>query len=138
MRPSAALCLAAAVLAGCGAATRDSAKDFTGEERVVAVAVEDLEDAARRDEPARICSRLLASSLVGRLRRAGTNCRTAVDEALDDADVLDLTVEDVTIRGAEATVRVTSGSGGDDKTDRLALEREGRTWKIASLRSDER
>lgn len=117
---------------------QDSAKDFDGEERVVAVAVEDLEDAARRDEPARICSRLLADSLVGRLRRAGTNCRTAVDEALDDADVLDLTVEDVTIRGAEATVRVTSGSGGDEKTDTLTLEREGRAWKIASLSSGQR
>ncbi len=138
MRATAALCLVAAVLAGCGAASQDSAKEFEGEERVVAVTVEDLEDAARRDQPARICERLLARTLVQRLRRAGTNCRTAVNEALDDADAFDLTVEDITIRGTTATVKVTSGTGSDEKTDTLLLEREGRAWKIASLGEAER
>lgn len=126
------------MLAGCGAASQDSAKEFKGEERVVAVAVEDLEDAARRDQPQLICERLLARSLVARLRRAGTNCRTAVNEALEDADAFDLTAEDVTIRGTSATVRVTSGTGSDEKTDTLLLEREGRAWKIASLGDAER
>jgi hypothetical protein len=125
--------LAALVAAGCGASSGDSAGDFKGEARVVAVAVEDLEDAGRNDEPARICSDLLADSLLTRLRQGGTTCRTAVDEVLKDVDSFDKKVDRVAIAGTKATVRVTSGSGNDEKTDTLTLERDGRAWKIASL-----
>jgi hypothetical protein len=125
--------LAALVAGGCGASSSDSTGDFKGEARVVAVAVEDLEEAGRKDEPARICSDLLADSLLARLRQGGTNCRTAVDEALQDVDSYDLDVDRIDIKGTRATVRVTSGSGNDEKTDTLTLEREGRAWKIASL-----
>ena len=134
MRPVAALCLLALAVAGCGAAAQDSSEDFDGAERIVAVAVEDLEEAGRDDEGRRICEDLLADSLLARLREAGTTCRTAVDEALEDADSFDIEVDDVTIRGARATVRVTSGSGDEEETDTLLLEREGRNvWKVASL-----
>jgi hypothetical protein len=136
VRPAAALCLLALAVGGCGASSDDSSDDFEGEERVVAVAVEDLEEAGRDNEPRRICGDLLADSLIARLRQAGTNCRTAVDEALEDADSFDLEVDDIRIergRPVRATVRVTSGSGDDEETDTLLLEREGRTWKIASL-----
>ncbi len=133
MQPAAVLCLVALTVAGCGASAQDSSEDFKGEKRVVAVAVEDLEEAGRQDQARRICGELLAKSLIARLRQAGTNCRRAVDEALKDVDAFDLDVDRITIRGTRATVRVSSGSGDGARTDTLLLEREGRAWKIASL-----
>jgi hypothetical protein len=127
------LSVLAVVVSGCGAGDSDSAKDFDGAKRPVAVAVEDLQQAGEDDEPAKICDDLLAASLLQRLRQAGTNCRTAVSDALDDADNFKLDVDDVRIAGRTATARVTSGSGDQEKTDTLRLEREGRAWKIASL-----
>ncbi len=129
------MCLSAVLLAGCGGGSSDSTDDFKGEERVVAAVVEDLEEAGRKDQPRRICEELLSDSLLQRLRRAGTSCREAVDDALKDADSYAIDVEDVRIRGDEAVVRVTSGSGSDKTNDTLTLERRGRDWKISSLGS---
>jgi hypothetical protein len=133
MRSLAALCLLALLLAGCGAAPRDSAKDFKGDERNVADVVERLEKAARDDDPGIVCKTLLSSKLLAALRTQGTNCNTAVKEAFKDADSLDLTVEDVTISGATATAKVKYRSLSKDKTTTLTLEREGSAWKISSL-----
>ena len=133
MRVAAALCLVAAPIAGCGAASRDSAKDFKGDERTVATVIENLESSARKSDEARICTRLLAPSLLAALRRQGTNCKTAVREALEDTDSFDLRVDEVTIRAGQATVKVVSGSGSTEKTDTLELRRDGAAWKISSL-----
>jgi len=131
MRSVAALCLVALALAGCGAAPQDSAKDFKGEERVVAGVVERIETAARDDEPAVVCTRLLSTKLLEALRKQGTNCRTGVKEAFRDANPLELTVDDVEIRGAHASTKVSYRSGSRDKTVTIELDREGAAWKIA-------
>ena len=123
---------AALALAGCGASSSDSSEDFDDEQRVVAVAIEDLEEAGRDGDPRAVCEELLADELLARLRQAGTRCVDAVDEALEDADQFDLEVEAVRVRGDEAMARVTSG-GDDEETDTLMLVRDGRQWKIASL-----
>jgi hypothetical protein len=136
MRPAFALVLAALLLSSCGsAAPRDSAKDFSGAERDVATAVEDVETAARKDDADALCTRLLSDSLLATLKQQGTNCKTAVREAFKDADSVDLTVEDVTISGTKASAKVTSGTGSNEKTDTLELEKAGAAWKISSLRS---
>ncbi len=44
MRPVVVLCVLALVLSACGAAPRDSAKDFSGAKRDVAATVENVED----------------------------------------------------------------------------------------------
>ena len=133
MRPAAALCLAALAVAGCGTAAQDSSEDFSGDERTVAAAVERLETAARDDDAQKICASLLSDKLLGTLRRQGTNCRTAVREAISDADSFDLAVKEVDISGAVATVKVESGAGSERKDDALRLERDGGAWKIVSL-----
>jgi hypothetical protein len=132
MRSVAALCLVALALAGCGATPQDSAKDFKGQERVVAGVVERIETAARDDDPAVVCTRLLSASLLEVLRKQGTNCRTGVKEAFRDADPLDVTVDDVEIRGAHATTKVGYRSGSKDKTATIELDREGGAWKISA------
>lgn len=135
MRIFLAVCALALVLSACGAAPRDSAQDFSGAERSVAATVEDVEEAARKDEPDRLCAKLLSDRLLATLRNQGTNCATAVKEAFKDADSLELTVDDVAISGDTATAKVTSGSGSEEKMDTLELERDGTSWKIASLRA---
>ena len=133
MRSAAAICLLTLALAGCGAAAKDSSKDFKGDERAVAAVVEDLETTARKDDEAKICTKLLTPALLGTLAKQGTNCKTAVREALKDADSFDLQVEDVTISGVAATVKVQSGAGSDKKIDTLTLKQDGAVWKIDSL-----
>ena len=131
MRPTAVLCLFALAVTGCGAAPRDSSKDFTGAERAVATAVERLETAARDDKPEVVCTRLLSSKLLDALRKQGTNCVTGVKEAFRDADSIDLTVDDVVVQGTHATVRLSYRSGSDTRTATLQLDREGGAWKIS-------
>jgi hypothetical protein len=132
MRPIAALCLLMLTVAGCGAAPRDSAKDFKGDERSVAAVAERLETAARDDKPEVVCKQLLSSKLLEALRKQGTNCMTGVKESFRDADSLDITVDDVVIRGTHATVKVSYSSGGKDKAATLELDRESGGWKISA------
>src|SRR5687768_3377515 len=136
MRSALALCFLALALSACGsAAPRDSAQEFSGAERAVADAVEAMETAARDDDAGELCTKLFSERLLTALKQQGTNCTTAVSEAFDDASSKDLTVDDVTISGDTATAKVTSGTGSNEKTDTLELERDGAAWKIASLRS---
>ncbi len=134
MRTAAILSVVALTVVGCGSGATDSAEDFEGEERAVARTIEQLEDAGRDSAERRICADLLADSLLDRLEKAGTNCTTAVREALEDTDSFDIKVDDVTINGDSATARVTSGrSGGNEQSDTLTLQRDGARWKISSL-----
>ncbi len=135
MRTFLALCLTTLAVSGCGSAAQDSAEEFEGEEQKVAATVERLEAAARADEAGRVCTSLLSDALLETLKEQGTTCTTAVKEAFDDADSFDLTVDDITIAGDKATVKVVSGKGSDEKSDTLDLARDGGAWKIASLRA---
>ena len=130
-----ATCILVIAIAGCGAAPKDSAQDFQGDERAVAAVVEQLETEARHDNPDKICATVLSDKLITTLQSQGTNCRTAVKEALRDTDQFDLTVDDVNISGQSATVKVTSGRGGNKKDDTLTLVREGGGWTISALGS---
>ncbi|MFP5365221.1 MAG: nuclear transport factor 2 family protein [Thermoleophilia bacterium] len=136
MRPALTIVVLALLLSACGsAAPRNSAEEFSGEDKAVATAVENVEEAAREDDAKRMCTRLLSEKLLDTLERQGTNCTTAVREAFKDASSKELTVDDVTISGDTATAKVISGSGSNEKTDTLRLERSGGGWRIASLQS---
>jgi hypothetical protein len=135
VRTFATLCLVAVAVAGCGGAPADSTKQFKGEEQKVAAPVEALEKAARANDPATVCTKLLTDRLLRQLKQQGTNCKTAVKQAFKDADNLDLTVDDVTIAGDSATAKIVSGKGSKEKTDTLQLTRDGAAWKIDLLRS---
>ena len=136
MRTIAIISLLTVAIAGCGGrAPRDSTQEFSGEKAKVAAPVEALEEAARDRKPQTVCTQLLSDRLLAQLKEQGTNCPTAVKEAFDDADSLDLTVDDITITGNKATAKITSGRGSDKKTDTLELAREGGTWKIDLLRT---
>ena len=119
--------------AGCGQSNKDSATDFSGEQRAVAQAVEDLQSAGRKGDAQKICTDLLAPALIAEIRHASGDCAKVLDDALQDADTFEMTVEKVTVDGPRATAVVKSDAGKKDRTDTLQLVREGRNWKVASL-----
>jgi hypothetical protein len=132
--PAAALA-AALLCSGCGSSGSSSAGSFTGVKHDVAQTIEDLQTAGKNSNESKICNDLLAPALVRRITQAGSTCKKAVGDALDEADSFDLTVKSVTLSGpnrATAVVRST-GAGKQNRTDTLSLIKIGPDWKIAAL-----
>ena len=121
------LCALLLALAGCGAAA-DEPAELEGEQGRVEAVIDDLQRAATEGEERRICTQLLAPELA---RRAG-ECTRTVATAIDESDLVDITVEEVRISGARATARVTSGND-DEQTETIEFVRQGRDWRIAGF-----
>jgi uncharacterized protein YceK len=133
MRALAPALLLTLAVAGCTSTTSSSssASKFSGTEADVAKVVEDLQTAGQRKDAAKVCSQLLAKSLVTKLDGDGTSCTQEMDHAAADADDFDLDVRDVTVSGDSATAKVQRGSDGPTAT--FTFVREANRWKIASL-----
>jgi Spy/CpxP family protein refolding chaperone len=132
----AAALAAAALAAGCApssSSSSNSTSKFTGDARLAAQTVEDLEAAAKDGDNAKICTQLLAPSLSGRIGASGRACEDAVDNAVKDTDSLDMTVQQVSVDGDTATARVKLETGKKDRIATIRLQREGGRWKIQSL-----
>jgi hypothetical protein len=133
LRPLAPALLAALVLAGCapsGGGGVDT-DEFQGERKAFAEALDELTDAARRGDGQRVCSDLLARALVDRIGRR--RCADAVEEQIDDADVFDLDVERIDVRGNRATARVLSDFAGEERPRTVTLVKEGGDWRLAGI-----
>lgn len=135
-----ALTLLAAVfglaLAACGGSEPDSSSKFKGEEKLVANAIEDLQSAGEKRDGERICRELLSPRVVQAIDQAGgrKNCAARIEDSLDDADVFQLTVRSVTVKGNSATAVVASDDGNEkDRVDTMTLVKQGKRWKIDSL-----
>jgi hypothetical protein len=126
---AATLALAAAGCAPSGGGGVDTGA-FEGEEKAVAETLDELSDAARGGDGERVCSDLLARALADRL---GRGCAGALDEQLEDADVFELDVEDISVSGTRATARVLSDFAGDEQQRTLTLVKEGEDWKLAGI-----
>ena len=126
-----------AFAAGCGRSEPDSSGKFKGEEKLVANAIEDLQSAGKKRDGDRICRELLAANVVRAIRQAGAkSCAARIEDSLDDADVFELTVKSVTVKGTTATATVTSDDGNEkDRVDTMTLAKEGKRWKVAALGS---
>ena len=130
-----AVAAAAALAAGCQPTSRstDSASKFRGDQRLIAQTVEDLESAAGDNDEAKICRDLLSRALAGRLAQGGRSCTASVDEAVKDADSLELSVESVRVAGDRATARAKLETGKTDRRATLRFVRENRRWKVSDL-----
>jgi hypothetical protein len=125
-------------LGGCGA-QKDSSTKFSGAKRPVAQAIEDLQSAGQKGDSKKICSDLLATSVVKRITTPTKTCSKVVKQQLDDADSFELEVVSVALDGsktsaaAHATARVKSTDNGEDRFDNFTLIKEAGRWKIQSL-----
>jgi hypothetical protein len=126
-------------LGACGQAAKDSAENFKGDQKDVAQSVEDLQSFARKGQADKICTELLATTLVAKIKQASNGtCDTVLKDALSDADAFELEVQKVTVNGDKATAVVKSEGGGSgsnnkDRTATLELVRDKGAWKIATL-----
>jgi hypothetical protein len=128
--------LATVALAGCttqGTSSSDSTSKFRGDQRLVANTVEDFESAASKGDQDKICRDLLAKALVDQYAQRGGTCEKAVDGALKDTDSYGLTVERVSITGAEATASVKADRGDKDVAQAIAMVKQGAGWRISAF-----
>jgi hypothetical protein len=138
-RPVTVLALVlAAALAGCTTqrSASDSSAKFSGDQRLVANTVADLQAAASKDNQGEICRNLLAQALVTQLAQHGGTCERAVGAALKDTDLTDLSVQAVSITGAQATAQVRFPNGKSSKNDRrqsVRLVKQGTVWRISGF-----
>jgi hypothetical protein len=132
---AAVIAAVAALLAGCTttSSSSDTSGNFSGQQRLVANAVEDLQSAASDGDEGKICRDLLAQSLANRLAARGGGCARVVDAAIKDADTFDLAVQSVQVTGDRATARVKSETGDTDKVGTLQLARERGAWRISGF-----
>jgi hypothetical protein len=133
MRRATVILLTLPVLAECGQTS--SAADFDGEERAVAEAVEELQDAVSRNDEARVCQSVLAQALIDRLEADGQDCRKEMQSAIDDTDAAALDVTDVAVTGTTATAKVEGREGEKDVTRTLRLVKERERWRIEDFGS---
>ena len=120
-------------IAGCGQPA-SSASDFKGAKKDVADTIEQLQTAAQNRKPEDICSDVLASGLVDKLKTAGHDCVDEMETVTGDADDFELDVTAVTITGATATARVKARRGGkDDAVTSYTLAREDGDWRLTDL-----
>jgi len=132
-RPLVALPLVLAALASGCAGGASSSSDFEGEEKKVADVVERLQTAGETGDARAICEEVLATSLSDQIKDAGSTCEQELEKAITDADDFELDVEDVTIQGGKATVKVKGREGGAEKVRTFEFEREGSSWRATSL-----
>src|SRR4051794_16525325 len=103
-----ALCLSA-----CGAApTPKSASKFKGDQAQVADLVDKLAAAGADHDAEKICTEILAKTLIAELKSAGGDCVTEMDRAIKDASDFDLRVNSVKVTGPTATAQVRQGKSG--------------------------
>jgi hypothetical protein len=124
------LLLAALAAAGCGGGGA-SAGDFEGDERQVVETIDRLAAAGRERDAARVCSEVLAATVVRELGGEG-GCNRAVDEAFDRADTFQLAVRSVRVDGDAARARVDAGRD-EDRQELVELVREGDGWRVSRL-----
>ena len=132
-RSLAAVPLLLAVLAAGCTGGASSSSDFQGEEKQVAEVVEDLQSAGETGDARAICEDVLATSLSDEIKAAGSTCEQEMDKAITDADDFELDVEDVTIQGDTATVKVRASDGGEDRVRTFEFQREGSSWRATDL-----
>jgi hypothetical protein len=121
----------AAGLAGCTTTGTGSTSKFTGAKADVAKVVSDLSSAGQRKDAGKICTQILAQSLIRKLSDAGTSCQQEMKKAIDDADDFALDVKSVTITGNQATAVVRRGDKGPTETFRFVREAGG--WRATSF-----
>jgi hypothetical protein len=128
------LCAPLLALGACACASTSTLSSFKGEEHAVAQVVSNLQSYGTAGEAQRICTELLSSTVLARLRSSPGGCKQALKNQLSQVDTPELTVEKVQLHGAtDATAEVKSTYAGKAKLTDVALVKENGAWKISQL-----
>jgi hypothetical protein len=128
------LCAPLLALGVSACASSTSVSSFKGEERAVAQTVANLQSYGTAGEAQKICSDLLSSTVIARLRSATGGCKQALKNQLSQVDTPETTVEKVKLTGPTgATAEVKSTYAGKAKLTTVTLVKEGKAWKISKL-----
>ena len=126
------LCLAV-LLGGCSLGKKTaSTGSFTGTKANIAVTLNALASDSKSGDETGICTSVLDSAVVARLRRVGT-CTQIIKDQLKTVDNFTLTIKSIAVTGARATARVQTKHNGQLKTQTVVLRREQGGWRIDSL-----
>lgn len=119
---------------GCGVQpTGSTTKKFSGENKAVAQAVSDFQQAVGGRQTAKICGQIFSKELQGRLNKAGKGgCEAAVSSAIADANDFSFTVKDVNVTADKATARVTSASAKGQPMV-LSFVKQSGGWRLAGF-----
>jgi hypothetical protein len=136
--PAAVLALA---VCGCAGQTtnKSTTAKFTGQQKLIAQKVEDLQTATEKSDEAKICGALITTQLQQQIAaKAGAKgCASAVNQSIKNSDQADLTVKSVTIDpGDPAKATAVVAEKIDTKKYRtvtLAFEKQGADWRISSF-----
>jgi hypothetical protein len=114
-----------ALLAGCGGA---------GNEQQVRDTLQRFQKATASQDYRALCTKLLARSVIDRLRSVGLPCEVALRTGLGSVRQPKLKVTRVKIRGSTALAEVRSGAAGQSaSTDTVRLVKEDGDWRLTAL-----
>jgi hypothetical protein len=118
----------------CGRGQSADTGDFKGTEKDVAQAVYDFRDAVAKRDESKICDTYFTAALKQSVADAHhSTCAKAIEDSVADIDATDIKVQDITVEGSTATVKVkTNLSKGADPIDSLTLADE-HGWRISKL-----
>ncbi len=121
--------------AACG--STNSVSGFKGEQHAAAQAVSNLQTYATARDEQKICTNLLAKSVVARLELVKGGCKQAMNKQLGEIDSFEVTVESVQV-DASATPPTASASvknvrSGKTRLSTVSLVKEAGGWKISSI-----
>lgn len=119
---------------GCGGGDDKStnADRFEGDDRDVAVVIDDFAEAGRDGDGTRVCDEIFDESLKRNIEReAKQSCASEVQDNLPK-DKYELDVDTIEIKGKSATVTVTDQ---DDNKSVLVMTKTGDDWRIFRVRA---
>lgn len=118
---------AAALLSGgCGSSASDQVK----------AKVQELARTAAAHNYRRICTDVLAPSLVSRLRSYGISCEHAMGIALSGVRDPAISIGSTTVKGSSASVITLSMAAGQKASlETIGLIKTPHGWRVAALRS---
>jgi hypothetical protein len=134
--PVTATVLAATGLTACGATMGVSTGNLTGDSRLIAQTISNLQSDAQSRNNQKVCANDLASSVVAQLKAGGRDCASVISDQLNEVDNFDVSLDGanaIAVSGTTATARVKSTSGSKTRRDTLKLVKEGARWKISGL-----
>jgi hypothetical protein len=130
----AGLCALALTVGSTACGETASTSNFQGESHSVAQTISDFQSDVTAGNQKKLCQNDLAGTLTARLQGTG-GCQAVLKNQLHEIDALNMTIESVTVSGADAHARVKSTHSGKSRITTLTLVKEGSRWKISGAQS---